>query len=326
MDIQQIYDQHQAFMVEIIHKIGYQKFFKSFDNPGQHNQYKNHSMFGENNFTVVPHFGGWENPPHRHEFFEFVYVHRGSCINLVDSVPVRMSAGDICLLNTNALHTIQISNPQVDTVFNLLICRSMMDSFHFKVFSSNDFVTGFFLRSIQKQREEKNYILFPYSSGRSEPASLLCKIIEEFYKDESYKNTKIISLFDCLMIELIRSHQKDVDDQNRATRENQHVSDIVKYIVANSATVSLKTLAERFNYNPKHLSKLIKQHSGSSFQEFLTDTRLKQAGFLLRESDQTITDIMNAVGYFNRTWFNKMFGEKYGMSPSDYRSKNIQKN
>lgn len=318
MDIQQIYDQHQITLTEMIHKLGVQKFFSLL---------KTHDMFGkeENKFTVVPHFGSWQHSLHRHAFFEFVYVHRGICINLVDSVPIKMSAGDICLLNTNALHTIQISNPQVDTVFNFLVHPSIIDSFHFKVFSSNDFVTSFFLRSIQKLREEKNYILFPHIGQQSESTILIQKIIEEFYSDEIYKDTKMTYLFDCLMIELIRSYQKDVDNKNRNAEENNYVSDIIKYIVDNSATVSLEALAKRFNYTSKHLSKLIKQHTGSSFQEFLTDTRLRQAGFLLRESNQTITNIIDKIGYSNHTWFNKIFYEKYGMSPSDYRIK-YQKN
>lgn len=324
MDLQQRYDQHQNMMRAFIERSKPQLRTRILDSNRTLEQEKFYQRaFAQNDFWVSMHFNQWENPIHRHEFFELIYVHRGSCTNLVDGTEVPMRAGDICLLNTNAAHTIRLDDPARDTVFNLLIRRSMMDSFHFKMFASDDFVAGFFLKSIQKQREEKNYILFSKKEGEAEQVLFFQKILQEFFSDHCYRDTKILSLFDCLMIEFIRSYQQEVD-RSQAGDGSRKFSDLVKYISQNSATVTLDSLAKQFSYHPQHLSRMIKQHSGSSFRDFVTDIRLRQAGHLLREGDRPISQIMQQVGYSNRTWFNKTFAKKFGVTPHEYRSSRPQ--
>lgn len=318
MDLQELYDRHQVFMNELLTKAEGRKI-KAGRNLEKEDAYLR--AFQNRDFAVSMHTNTFQNPPHRHEFFELVYVHRGSCTNFVDSAEICMKQGDICLLNTNAEHTLKLDNIERDTIFNLLIRRSMMDRFDFKVFSSEDFVANFFLKSIQKQREEKNYLLFPQSEETAEQISLFQKIIQEFYDDKCYKETKISHLFDCLMIELVRSYKVEIDVRYPGSGENQKFSDLVKYIGENSDSVTLESLARQFNYHPQSLSRIIKQQTGSSFQKFFTDIRLEQAARLLCESSEPVAEIIRKVGYSNRTWFNKMFQQKFGVSPGEYRKK-----
>ena len=226
-------------------------------------------------------------------------------------------------MNTNAMHQIKLNNIKQDIVFNLLVKKSIMDSFHFKIYSSNDFVTNFFLKSIDKQRQEKNYILFS-NNGETEQTDFFCKIIQEQFSKKIYKTHKISYLFDCLMIELIRAYQNIVNQTHATPKQQETFSDILEYMEQNSATITLESLSKKYGYHPQYLSKLIKQYSGSSFQSLLTDIRLQQACVLLRENKLSISSIIQKLGYSNRTWFHKLFQEKYHVTPGEYREQQLK--
>ena len=49
---------------------------------------------------------------------------------------------------------------------------------------------------------------------------------------------------------------------------------------------------------------------------------LEEAAALLVQTDQTVAEIMHLLGYSNRTYFYRIFQEKYGVTPREYRLQN----
>lgn len=45
---------------------------------------------------------------------------------------------------------------------------------------------------------------------------------------------------------------------------------------------------------------------------------------LLKETDLSVADIVNNIGYENNSYFHKKFREIYGFSPANYRKNNIE--
>jgi len=46
---------------------------------------------------------------------------------------------------------------------------------------------------------------------------------------------------------------------------------------------------------------------------------LEEAATLLRDTDDTVGEIMQILGYSNRTYFYRIFRQKYGLTPKEYR-------
>jgi len=67
------------------------------------------------------------------------------------------------------------------------------------------------------------------------------------------------------------------------------------------------------------ISKLVKKHTNMTFKELLQEKRLNKAKQLLNETDISIVEIISLVGYENLTYFYKIFKEKYGYTPKDFR-------
>ncbi|UJF33424.1 response regulator transcription factor [Paenibacillus hexagrammi] len=89
--------------------------------------------------------------------------------------------------------------------------------------------------------------------------------------------------------------------------------------------ISLSMLAERFNYHPTYFSELFKAKVGTTFIQYVTDLRMKQAVHLLEDTGLGLADISELTGFSNASYFSSKFKKLYGMSPSDYRQQASEK-
>lgn len=88
--------------------------------------------------------------------------------------------------------------------------------------------------------------------------------------------------------------------------------------------ISLSELANMYHYNEKYLGTLFKKQVGVSFHDYLNNRRLYRARMLLEKSNESVLSIATRVGFNNVTYFNRLFKERYGMSPSQMRPKSAK--
>jgi AraC-like DNA-binding protein len=85
------------------------------------------------------------------------------------------------------------------------------------------------------------------------------------------------------------------------------------------AGLSLRRLADQVGASPNYISQTLNDHLGVSFFDFVNSFRVDEAERLLRETDDTITDIALAVGFNSRSTFNAAIRKHRGTSPTDIR-------
>jgi AraC-like DNA-binding protein len=85
--------------------------------------------------------------------------------------------------------------------------------------------------------------------------------------------------------------------------------------------LSLTECAELAGMSPSYLSRLFKQESGLSFVDYLVTCKVERAKNLLKETDHTILEIAESVGYSERS-LNRVFQRFSQMSPNQYRISN----
>ena len=107
------------------------------------------------------------------------------------------------------------------------------------------------------------------------------------------------------------------------TNAKSKIYAIKNYIDANlSSTLSTSDIANEFHFNASYLSRQFKEVIGMSPQNYIVNTRLKEAAKLMRECDFTPLVAATAVGYTDIQLFSKMFKRKYGVSPREYIKNN----
>ncbi|MEO3692719.1 helix-turn-helix domain-containing protein [Roseateles paludis] len=85
--------------------------------------------------------------------------------------------------------------------------------------------------------------------------------------------------------------------------------------------ISLPRLAALMDITPHQLSELLNLHLGSSFYDYLNDRRHADALQMLAQgsAELTVADIAYRAGFNNRNSFYKVFKQKTGLTPADYR-------
>lgn len=84
----------------------------------------------------------------------------------------------------------------------------------------------------------------------------------------------------------------------------------------------VEDLAEELGINYSLFRKAFKKYTGLSPMQYHTSLRLKQAIYLLTNTDQSIKEISFNLGFCSVFYFSKLFKEKTGTTPGSYRSNN----
>ncbi|SEC02318.1 response regulator [Paenibacillus sp. GP183] len=83
--------------------------------------------------------------------------------------------------------------------------------------------------------------------------------------------------------------------------------------------LSLQEVCRHVQISPSYLGVVFKTHTGQTFIEYLTRTRVDKAKELLKLSGLKAFEIAERTGYRDPHYFSLLFKKNTGMSPTDYR-------
>ncbi|WP_199615878.1 response regulator [Paenibacillus alkalitolerans] len=110
-------------------------------------------------------------------------------------------------------------------------------------------------------------------------------------------------------------------------RKNQNqkrklIDDVIRHVTEQGdCMLTLKEVADHFNFTPNYLGQLFKEEAGMRFTDFLQEWRMKRVCALLRDPSMKIYEVADRAGYKNMIHFNRHFKLSSGMTPSEYRKK-----
>lgn len=82
-----------------------------------------------------------------------------------------------------------------------------------------------------------------------------------------------------------------------------------------------ESVAQALKIHPNHLSRLFRQHTGTTFQRYLAQLRLRHAAQLIQQGGLHINEIAAACGFGDVSHFTRAFRQRYGTPPSALRAK-----
>ncbi|HAA90080.1 MAG: AraC-like transcriptional regulator [Thermoanaerobacterales bacterium 50_218] len=103
------------------------------------------------------------------------------------------------------------------------------------------------------------------------------------------------------------------------------VKKAVAYIQKNYALpdLSLKQVARAVYSSPAYLSRLFKREMNCTLTEFINKVRVEQAKVALSDPSKSVAEVAHEVGYRDRSYFSRIFKEVTGMSPNEYRKREV---
>ena len=99
----------------------------------------------------------------------------------------------------------------------------------------------------------------------------------------------------------------------------------VDWIMSNyQSVIRLVDVLNRVKMSKTSFSRHFAKFTGLSFSKFLNETRISNACLLLHSTERSISDIALDSGFSNLSNFNRLFRQRKGISPSQYRNDSCQ--
>lgn len=86
--------------------------------------------------------------------------------------------------------------------------------------------------------------------------------------------------------------------------------------------ITIEDVSKYLSIDRRYLYKLFKKYSGISPKQYLSNIKIAHACDLLLNSDISVTDIAEKVGYSDSLQFSAFFKKQTGISPKKYRNTN----
>lgn len=118
----------------------------------------------------------------------------------------------------------------------------------------------------------------------------------------------------------VKEKKKGEDKICLAGDKNALISYVKNYIYENfDQPLSLDVLGEAVHLHPAYLSKVFKEVTNRNVSGYITDIRMQKAAELLEQTELKIHEVMELIGYRKSQYFSRLFREKFGVTPVEYR-------
>lgn len=256
-------------------------------------------------------------PPHSHNYIEMSYVWSGTCVQYVEGRKVETRQGDICIMDTDAVHALDYCGEE-DIVINLLMKKEYFDSSFFSRMTKSGILPAFLINAVTERKNREHFLKIP-TAQNPYVRGLVARILCEYYGDDLGKKEVIDSCMVILFTELLRCFRSASRGEAAEGEQAAALMAVLEYIEKHSQSCSLPEVAERFGFHPVYLTTLLKEKTGRSFLEHVQQQRLLKAKMLLAHTGLSVSEIVAEAGYRNVNFFYRKFRQSEGCTPMEYR-------
>lgn len=276
------------------------------------------TFFLKNNHVYISKHNRFaEYPKHSHDFLEFNYMLNGHCNQIINDKLVKLSSGDLILLDNNSTHSIEKLSEN-DILINIIFPK---DNFNIDILSelnSQKNILFHFLMQNISSHAAGGYVFFDVSKNLN-IKSIIEQMINNYFEDTTFSNEILKTYIPILFMELIGNTEYYFSGEIQNTPTNETVIRCLKLIEEKYQTLTLSYLSKALSYNKTYLSNLLKDKLGKNFTELLNDERMKKAAILLESTSLPIVQISHKVGITNLNYFYKIFKQRYEDTPNIWR-------
>jgi AraC-type DNA-binding domain-containing proteins len=151
--------------------------------------------------------------------------------------------------------------------------------------------------------------------------NILCRQLLDFSNTTYYTSRIIDHLTTTLIFEISHQTIDDFSKQKLDITNNLIFTNIVAWIKINlNNNISLKDVANKFNFNKNYLARLFKQKMGVTINNYITTLRMTKAKELLTLSELSIKEIAYEVGFQDEKYFMRLFKRSELITAKQYRN------
>lgn len=249
--------------------------------------------------------------PHLHNNIEIIVVTNGTITCCAGSREFELHARDVCFINLKQLHSL-CTNDGIE-------CDHIVLNIGISLLMQNPLIYDKYIKPMLED-SSFSHIFFDGNKGPASEIALLISDIKELQQNTpcGYE-LKLIALVHLLFYQLYLAYTNEpskIPMDNSSFTCQKMIEYIYKYF---NEDLTLDDIANSGNVSRSQCSKLFKKYTKLSPISFLSKHRLEIGLKLLRTTSKSVAEIANFCGYFDQSYFNRVFLREYGCTPLAYR-------
>lgn len=253
--------------------------------------------------------------PHKHDFYEVLYLSKGSGFHIIDSNKYEIKPPCIFFLSPGQAHRLELSKD--------------IDGFIFL------FTAEFYLVN---QTNKNKLLEFPFffSVSQNNPPLLINNYNDnEFLRmlfirgsKETEKNEASSEIIHSILELLLLICDKLYPDDLTTVHKGKGwiiVKNFLKLIEENyQNNLSITEYAQKLAISPNHLTQMVRQITGKTSIELLQEKLIVETKRLLIHTNLTVSEISDRMSFDDQSYFTKYFKNKTGITPLQYRKESLK--
>lgn len=257
---------------------------------------------------------------HWHEEMEITLIRSGAIYYDIDFETFSVGEGDLLLISPHMLHSAH-EMPGKDMVSDSLVFH--LDFLGYQV---PDACTLKFLNPVQSGKLRFLPVVKPGTAGYEEMKACFVLLLKCFnekqYGYELYTKELLMRFFRLLyQYGCAAKHE----GSNGKSGAEEKLKEVLSYIQSNyRETLTIEELASVCHFSQTHFMNFFKRYAGMTCIEYINHYRITRAAADLVETERQVMDIALENGFRNISYFNKVFKERFGVTPGSYRKNSLE--
>lgn len=256
-----------------------------------------------------------------HDFWEIVYVEKGSLVCTADGERVELGAGEILFHKPNEFHTLASDGKSAPNVFIISFecSSSAIRYFEGRKLTLDKSLTPYLYLIV---KEGKRTFDIPFSDPNALKMNLLP--LPTLGGEQLIKN-----YLEILLINLLRSQTETTSGNDtflpRSVLAVKPVKDVIRVLEENvCSALSVDEICAKTSYGKAYLFRVFKAETGKTMMEYFTELKIERAKLLLRENELTIKEIAEHLAFNEPNYFTRTFRRYVGVTPSGYKRRTME--
>lgn len=250
--------------------------------------------------------------PHRHDFFEVLYLLKGSGYHVIDGNKYEIKPPCVFFMSPGQAHKLELSHDIEGYIF---IFTS--DFYLLNRSNQNSLIEFPFFYTIHQDNPP---LLLENESDIRFLESLFRQSIAEISRPGDYFLEMLRSILDLILTTCAARYQVNENMLNKG--KGQILVKRFFHLVEENhqKNLSLSDYSGMIGVTPNHLTQTVKLLTGKTSSQIIKAKQLLEIKRLLVHTNLSVSEIANQLNFEDQSYFTKFFKRETGITPIQYRS------
>ncbi len=254
--------------------------------------------------------------PHRHDFFEVLYLSKGSGFHVIDGNKYEIKPPCVFFMSPGQAHKIDFSNDIEGYIFIFTAEFYLINQNN-----QNRLIEFPFFFTI---RQDNPPLILDKSENVLFLESLFKNSISELQKGGGYSIELLRSILDLILTSCSTLYKADENTLNKG-KGHIMVKKFFQLVEENyHKKLSVNEYADRLAVTPNHLTQTVNQLTGKTSSQIIRAKQVLEIKRLLVHTNLSVTEIANLLNFPDQSYFAKFFKRETGIPPLQYRMKSLK--